>query len=59
MANNKLEQHYGLSESMAASLMAGGFNTPRSIRAASDDDLLGVLTAGQLVTLKASTVYRQ
>lgn len=59
MANHtKLEAHYGLSSRIVELLQAGGFGTPKLIRAASDDDLLEVLTAGQLATLKASTVYR-
>ena len=58
MANNKLVQHYGLSSLISELLIAGGFATPKLIRAASDEQLLGVLRAGQLATLKASRVYR-
>ncbi len=58
MTNNKLVQHYGLSALISEQLIAGGFHTPALIRAASDEQLLGVLRAEQLETLKASKVYR-
>ncbi len=56
---DKLAQHYELSASIVTALQEGSYNTPAQIRTASDDDLLAVLTAGQLATLKASAVYRE
>ncbi len=57
-SNRKLVTHYGLSVRIVALLHEGGFHTPAQIRVASDDDLLTVLTAEQLATLKASKIYR-